>query len=196
MGIAATFGNCKSWFFCTDTGAPQGDCASASEFAFYLAKSPETTIANDTSSLEERNTFQSNLIVPQNYQIDIDKQYSDNSKISISNSALEKMKNEPLVKLAQRGLKINEAKSEKCTIKRVHWDNRRRDCKLFGSLRDTQNDIKRRRVLAMNASNKPEIPVFKQRCHHQCENKTIQILYSTNISIYFRIIDTNKQHAK
>ena len=44
--IAAQCGNYKSRFFSTDTGAPQGDCASASEFAFYLAKSLEATIPN------------------------------------------------------------------------------------------------------------------------------------------------------
>ena len=48
--IAAKYGNYKSSFFSTDTGAPQGDCVSASEFTFYLAKSLETTIANDTPS--------------------------------------------------------------------------------------------------------------------------------------------------
>ena len=46
--IAAKCGNCKSQFFSTATGTPQGDCARASEFNFYLAKSLETTIANDT----------------------------------------------------------------------------------------------------------------------------------------------------
>ena len=39
--IAAQCGNYKSRFFKTGTGAPQGDCASASEFTFYLAKSLE-----------------------------------------------------------------------------------------------------------------------------------------------------------
>ena len=53
--IAVKCGNCKSRLFSTDRGAPQGDCASASEFTFYLAKSLETTIANDTPSLEENN---------------------------------------------------------------------------------------------------------------------------------------------
>ena len=91
-------------------GAPQGDLASASEFTFQLAKSLETTIANDTPSLEENNNMQSNYpIVPPNYQIDIDQQYVDDiSKISTSISATEKMKDELPVKLAQQGLKINE----------------------------------------------------------------------------------------
>ena len=52
-----------------------------------------------------------------------------------------------LVKLAKWGLKINELKTEEDTIKRVNNDNRRRDCKLFDYLLDTQNDIKRRKVV-------------------------------------------------
>ena len=154
--IAAKCGNYKSRFFSTGTEAPQGDCASASEFTFYLTKSLETTIANDTPSLEEDNNMQSNYpIVPPNYQIDIDQQYADDiSKISASISALEKMKDELPVKLAQRGLKINESKTEEYTIKRANCDNRWRDCKLLGTLLFTQNDIKRRKVLAINAASK------------------------------------------
>ena len=120
MKIAAQCGNYKRRFFSTDTGAPQGDCASASEFTFYLAKSLEATIANDTISLEEHDNIQSNyFIVSPNYQIDIDQQYADNiSKISTSISAIEEMKDELPVKLAQRELKINESKTEEYTIKR------------------------------------------------------------------------------
>ena len=93
------------------TGAPQGDCSSASEFTFYLAKSLETTIANDTPSSEEHNNHP---IVSPNYQVDIDQQCADDiSKISTSISAIEKMKDELQVKLAQRRLKINESKTEK-----------------------------------------------------------------------------------
>ena len=64
------------------------------------------------------------------------------------------MKDELPVKLAQRGLKINESKTKEYTIKRGNCDNRWRDSKLLGSLLDTQNDIKRRKVLAINAANK------------------------------------------
>ena len=90
--------------------------------------------------------MQSNYpIVPPNYQIDIDLQYVDDiSKISTSISAIEKMKDELPVKLAKQGLKINESKTVEYTIKRANCDNRWRDCKLPGSLLDTQNDIKRR----------------------------------------------------
>ena len=97
----------------SDTGTPQGECASVSEFTFYLAKLLETTIANDTPSLEERSTIQNKYpIVPQNYQIDIDQQYADDiSKISTSIHAIEKMKNVLPVKLAQRWIKANETKT-------------------------------------------------------------------------------------
>ena len=137
------------------TGSPQGDCASASEFTFYLAKSLETTIANDTPSLEENNDMQSNYpIVSPNYQIDTDQQYADEiSKISTNISAIEKLKDELPVKLAQRALKINESKTEEYTIKRANCNKRWRDCKLLGSLLDTQNDIKGRKLLAINAAN-------------------------------------------
>ena len=41
-----------------------------------------------------------------------------------SNSAIEKMKDELLVILAQRGLKITETKIKEYTIKRANCDNR------------------------------------------------------------------------
>ena len=155
MKIAAKYSNYKSRFFSTDKGASPEDCASASDFTFYLAKSLETTIANDMLSLEENNNMQSNYsIVPPNEQIDIDQQYADDiSKISTSISAIEKMKDELPVKLVHRGLKINNSKTKECTIKRANCDNRCRDCKLLGSLPDTQNDIKRRTLLPINAAN-------------------------------------------
>ena len=73
LKIAAKCGNYNSWFFSKDTGAPQGDFASANGFTFYLPKSLQRTTANDTPSLEEHNNMQSNYpIVPPSYQIDID----------------------------------------------------------------------------------------------------------------------------
>ena len=58
--------------------------------------------------------MQSNYpIIPPNYQIDINQQYADDiSKISTSISAIEKMKDELPVKLAQRELNINQSKEE------------------------------------------------------------------------------------
>ena len=100
--IAAKCANYKNRFFSTDTGAPEGDCASASEYTFYRAKSLETTIANNTPSLEEHYNIQSNYpIISPNHPIDIDQQNADDiSKISTSISAIEKMEDELPVKLA------------------------------------------------------------------------------------------------
>ena len=142
--IEVKYDNYKSRFFSTDTGGLQGHRASASEFTSYLAKLLETTIVNDTPSLEEHSNMQSNYpIVPPNYQIDIDQLYAgDISKISTSSSAIEKVKDELPVKLAQRGVKISESKIEEYTIKRANCGNRWRDCKLLGSLLDAQDDIK------------------------------------------------------
>ena len=63
---------------------------------FSLAKSLETTNANDAPSLEEHNTIRSNYpIAPNYYQIDINQQYADGiSKILISVNAIGKMKDE------------------------------------------------------------------------------------------------------
>ena len=121
------------------TVSSKRDCASASEFNFYLAKSLEVTIANDTTSLWEHNNIQSHYpIVLQNNQTHIDQQYTDDiSKISTSINAIEKMKYELPVKLAQQRLKKNETKKEEYTIKRANCDNRWRGCKLLGSLLDT-----------------------------------------------------------
>lgn len=63
--------------------------------------------------------MQSNyLVVPQNYQMDIDQPYADSiRKISTSTSAKEKMKEKLPIKLAQQGLKINETKTEENPLK-------------------------------------------------------------------------------
>ena len=57
VNIAAESGNYKSRFFSRDTGAPQGYCASTTEFTFYPAKSLEATIANHTPSYVFSNIF-------------------------------------------------------------------------------------------------------------------------------------------
>ena len=82
------------------------------------------------------------------------------------------MKDELPVKLAPRGLKINESKTEEYTIKSANCDNRWGDCKLFDSLLDTQNDIKRKKVLAINAANKLK---------HQFLNKGVTISAKTKL---------------
>ena len=64
------------------------------------------------------------------------------------------MKDKLPAKLAQQGLKTNESKTKEHTIKSANCHNRWRDCKLLGSVQETQNDIKKRKALAINAANK------------------------------------------
>ena len=133
-----------------------------------------TTIVSDMPSFEQHNTRQSNYpIAPQSYVDDI-------SKMLISISAIEKMKDELTVKLSQPGLKINESKTEEYVIKRPNCDNCSRDCKLIDSLLNTQNDNKRRKVLAINAANK--LKHRKLRYHHLSESKSKS--YITPIFLY------------
>ena len=56
---------------------------------------------------------------------------------------------------------------EEYTIKRGNCDNCWRDCKLFGSLLDAKNDIKTRKVLAINAANKLKHLFLKEEKHLQ-----------------------------
>ena len=46
LNVELSGGSFTNKYFKTDTGAPQGDCASANEFTFYLAKSLENKIQN------------------------------------------------------------------------------------------------------------------------------------------------------
>ena len=95
------------------------------------------------------------LVVPQNCQIDIDQQYADEiSKISISVSVIEKMKDDISIKITQQWLEIIKTKTREYTINSTNSYNCWGDCKLLGSLLDTQNGTKKRKVLAISAANK------------------------------------------
>ena len=99
------------------------------------------------------------------------------------------------VKLAQRGLKINDSKTEEYTIKRVNCDNLWRDCKLFGSLLDTQNDSKGRKVFATNAANKLKHLFLNKDVTINVKTKLFKS-YIAPIFLYnYELCDTNKHHA-
>ena len=93
------------------------------------------------------------------------------------------MKDELLIKLAQRGLKINVSKTEEYTIKRDNCENRWKDCKLLGNLLDTQNDIKGRKVLEINAANKLKHLFLKKDVTIKVKTKLFKS-YITPIFLY------------
>ena len=66
--------------------------------------------------------------------------------------SIEYYKNTLPWKLAMRNLQINKPKTEEYIIKRK-GDESWKDCKLLGSLLDTDNDIRRRKGLAIGAIN-------------------------------------------
>ena len=86
-------------------------------------------------------------------KFDINQEYADNISILTTNPntiAFNK-KHLPTI-LAKRNLQINTSKTEEFKIKR-NGDNTWKSCKLLCSLLDTQNDIKRRKGLAISTIN-------------------------------------------
>ena len=144
--LAVKCGQSQSKYFETDTGAPQGDCASANEFTFYLAKS--ITERNNTIQHIEHNYFfnhinkQNNIMSQEHTEhsyniptlvnhIDIDHEYADDiSKITSNYSSVQFFKYHLPQQLQKRDLTINKTKTEEYIItQRKKCDNRWRSCK-------------------------------------------------------------------
>ena len=139
----------------TDTGVPQGDCASANEFTFYLAKA----LLSDNQAYEH--DYAKNIEIPiiskiqTKKHIEINQEYADDISQITSNreTILQRKLNLPL-HLKKWDLTINDTKTEEYDISRANCDNAWKKCKLLGSLLDTECDIKRRKGLAVDAAKK------------------------------------------
>ena len=95
-----------------------------------------------------------NAITTQKHQIDIDLQYADDiSKITSNYSSIQQLHNELPTKLQKRGLQINLSKTENFQISRKNCDESWKKCKFLGSILDTENDIIRRKTLAITSAN-------------------------------------------
>ena len=95
--LAVQNGSTKGDFFKTDTGVPQGDCLSAIQFTYYLAK----TLKN----LEK-------LEIPDD-QIDLDLEYTDDiSEVTTSEDCFKETKEKLPKILTDRSLKVNISKTE------------------------------------------------------------------------------------
>lgn len=158
--ISVKCGNAQSDFFPTDTGAPQGDCLSAIEFTFYLAetlKRNEKIAKEDHTYCTKEEQPRSMIYTEHSYtkvkkeHIEINQEYADDiSQITTNKNTIQKIKNELPKTLNERNLKCNEDKTEEYEIKRNGNEDWKK-CKMLGSLLDTQEDIKRRKGLAINA---------------------------------------------
>ena len=157
--LAVRVGKVTGEHFKTNIGVPQGDCLSPILFTLYLAKALSTekdddmTTENHTelaphlrdhcySQLERTGTF-----IPLQYADDIC-WLGMNCDHSITS-----VKKEIPRKLAERNLLINEDKTEEYTIER-NKDDRWRKCKYLGTMLDTEEDIKRRKILTNDAMDK------------------------------------------
>jgi hypothetical protein len=156
--LAIKCGNIEGEYFKTDTGAPQGDCLSAIEFTFYLAKTLKQKESTDNNHSKNDHTYckQQAQVLEQhleehNYSqirkehIDIKQEYADDiSKITSDPNIIKHTKETLPPKLRERNLNANPDKTEEYKVKRGGNDNWKK-CKLLGSLLDTPEDIKRRK---------------------------------------------------
>ena len=144
------------------TGVPQGDSLSANQFTFYLAKAlkieHKTQIDHDYTSYNTQTrkitSLDHNYSKQQNNSINIDQEYADDISVITTNINIINYKKVSLPTiLEKRNLTINETKTEEYAITRNGGDSWKK-CRLLGSLLDTQNDIKRRKSLAIRSINK------------------------------------------
>ena len=139
-------------FFKTDTGVPQGDGYSANEFTYYLANSQyqQQHIDHDYAAVLR--------VIDHDYaklesavEVDIDMEYADDITYLTTCKKLRILKKRELpAVLAKRGLDVNDTKTEEYSISRG-GDENWKCCKLLGSLLGTEEDIARRKALAVAA---------------------------------------------
>ena len=155
--------------FTTKMGVPQGDCLSPILFTLYLAKALQDHSQTEDHPYAKAPTKESTpedlppemrdhtYCTPPEYGTIIRPKYADDIGWAASNNKykIEKEKNITLPKLKERGLKINEAKTEEYLVKKNGPEDWKK-CKILGSLIDTNEDIKRRKQLTNNAMKKLE----------------------------------------
>ena len=151
-------GNEKSDTFETDAGVPQGDCVSANLFLFYLAKALDSNKHDDhdycsTIAKPPAHITNDDQYAYINDDINLNMEYAnDISHISSDMRNIEYAKKTLPSKLSSWDLIMNEEKTEEFTIER-NGEETWKKYKLSESLLESEEDIKRRKVLAMNVMN-------------------------------------------
>ena len=163
VSLVVRCGDSISEPFHTGTGAALEDCASANSFTYYLAKSLEVQtpdqIIHDhhyhhqsiTSEIPDE-LIEHNYAQPMQIQhFDIEMEYVDDlSKLTSDHNDIRRYEHNVEENLGKKGLKVNKNKTENYISRQNHqW----KKCKLLGTLLDTEEDIKTRKILAINAAN-------------------------------------------
>ena len=102
------------------------------------------------------------------------------NKITTDNNTIEHYKSNLPGKLQQRNLHMNATKTEQYAITRggdVLW----KDCKLLGSLLDTDSDIKRRTGLAVGV--RAEMHLLQHAPMHQNQGSSIRCFRHFDIHV-------------
>ena len=164
VSLVVRCGDSISEPFHTGTGAALGDCAFANSFTYYLAKSLEVqtpdpiihdyryhhqsiTSREIPDELTEHNHAQPMQI--QHFFIEL-VYVDDLSKLASDQNDIRSYEHNVEENLGKKGLKVNKNKTENYISRQNHkW----KKCKLLGTLLDTEEDIKRRKILAINAAN-------------------------------------------
>ena len=164
VSLVVRCGDSISEPFHTGTGAALEDCASANSFTYYLAKSLEVQtpdqIIHDhhyhhqsiTSREIPDELIEHNYAQPMQIQhFDIEMEYVDDlSKLTSDHNDIRRYEHNVEENLGKKGLKVNKNKTENYISRQNHqW----KKCKLLGTLLDTEEDIKTRKILAINAAN-------------------------------------------
>ena len=136
----------------TNIGAPQGDCASAILFTLYLAKALQGKNICECTGISQ-NAQPPPPPTNNEYYVNIDQQYADDIGWATTDTRATTniKKNVPSI-LQERNLNINLDKTEEYIISKEGNDNWKK-CKYLGSLLNTEDDIKRRKSLAINTFN-------------------------------------------
>ena len=175
--------NTVSEAFETNTGTPQGNCASALQFTYYLAKTLEPAGSNQLadhpyaernirSSIPDHITEHNYCAITQKDQIDIDMEYADDiSKVTSNHSSMENFKHNTSEILKPRDLNVNHDKTEQ-NINRTN--NEWRLCKYLRSMLDTGNGIKRRKILAITAANQLKIILDNKKLTSETKMKAFR----------------------
>ena len=152
--------------FHTDTGAPQGDCPSANSFTYYLPKSlkvqtPDAIIQDHhyhhqsiTSHEIPDELSEHNYAQPTQMQhFNIEMEYADDlSKLTSDYNNIRRCEHNVLENLGKKGLKVSKNKTTSNYII-SRYNHQWKKSKLLGTLLDTEEDIKRKKNLAINAAN-------------------------------------------